>query len=469
MGQNFIACDREQSFLMPPDVREWLPENHLAWFVIDAVEEMELAAFYAVYRADGHGRPAYEPAMMVALLLFAYARGIRSSRMIERACEEDVAYRVIAAQQRPDHATIARFVERHEDALAGLFGAVLGLCAQAGLARVGVVAIDGTKVLANASRDANLDYEQIAREILEEAQAVDAAEDEAFGAARGDELPPELSSSQGRRKWLREAQRELDRRREQEARPIRRSRPARLKEAKRRLDEQLFTECRANAAYEAYRARGVMKNGRRLGPNTTPKPYMPPEIPEGRINLTDPDSRVVKGLRGFIQGYNAQAVTTEDQVVIATEVTIASPDFGHLEPMLHATRSELEAAGVTEQPEVVLADAGYWHHEQMNAITKRGIELLIPPDSSRRKGARPGWQGGAYQAMRERLATDRGAELYGKRQPMIEPVFGHTKFNRRIDRFQRRGRHAARTEWRLITATHNLLKLWRHTMAPTPA
>ena len=195
MGQNFIACDREQVFLMPPDVREWLPENHLAWFVIDAVEGMDLAAFYAAYRHDGHGRPAYEPTMMVALLLYAYARGIRSSRAIERACEEDVAYRVIAAQQRPDHATIARFVERHEDALAGLFAAVLGLCAQAGLARVGVVAIDGTKVLANASRDANVDYEQIAREIVAEAQAVDAAEDEAYGEARGDELPPELTSS----------------------------------------------------------------------------------------------------------------------------------------------------------------------------------------------------------------------------------------------------------------------------------
>jgi len=195
---------------MPPDVREWLPESHLAWFVIDAVAEIDLSAFYVAYRHDGHGRPAYEPAMMVALLLYAYARGTRSSRAIERACEEDVAYRVIAAQQRPDHATIARFVERHEAALADLFGAVLGLCARAGLARVGVVAIDGTKVLANASRDANVDYEQIAREILAEAHAVDAAEDEAYGEARGDELPPELATSQGRRGWLREAKRRLD-------------------------------------------------------------------------------------------------------------------------------------------------------------------------------------------------------------------------------------------------------------------
>src|SRR5918996_4751704 len=165
MGPSFIACDREQSFLMPPDVREWLPEGHLAWFVIDAVGEMNLDAFYAAYRLDGRARPAYDPAMMVALLLYAYARGIRSSRVIERGCDEDVAFRVIAAQQRPDHATIARFVERHQDAIAGLFGEVLMLCARSGLAKVGVIAVDGTKVRANASRDANADYQQLAREI----------------------------------------------------------------------------------------------------------------------------------------------------------------------------------------------------------------------------------------------------------------------------------------------------------------
>jgi transposase len=197
MPQNFLACDREQVFLMPPDVREWLPEGHLAWFVLDAVGEMDLAAFYAAYRADGHGRGAYEPAMMVALLLYAYARGVRSSRAIERACEEDIAFRVIAAQQRPDHATLARFVERHEAAIASLFGEVLALCAQAGLGRVGVVAIDGTKLSANASRDATVDYDRIAREIVEDARAVDAAEDERFGDARGDELPPELRRRAG--------------------------------------------------------------------------------------------------------------------------------------------------------------------------------------------------------------------------------------------------------------------------------
>jgi transposase len=199
MGQSFIACDREQSFLMPPDVREWLSEGHLAWFVIDAVAEMDLEAFYAAYRQDGRSRPAYDPAMMVGLLLYAYARGTRSSRTIECGCEEDVALRVVAAQQRPDHATIARFVERHQDAIAGLFGEVLSLCAKSGLVNVGVLAVDGTKVPGNASRNANVDYEQLAREILEDAKAVDAAEDELYGEARGDELPEQLRTGQGRR------------------------------------------------------------------------------------------------------------------------------------------------------------------------------------------------------------------------------------------------------------------------------
>src|SRR3954470_7786606 len=328
MGQRFVACDREQSFLMPPDVREWLPSRHLAWFVIDAVAEMDLDAFYAAYRVDGRSRPPYDPAMMVALLLYAYARGIRSSRVIERACEEDVAFRVLAAQQRPDHATIARFVERHEHALAGLFGEVLTLCARSGLAKVGVIAVDGTKVNANASRNENRDYEQLAREILEDARAVDAAEDELYGDARGDELPPELATADGRRGWLREAKQRLEAERAANPQPVRRSRPKRVKQAKRRLEEELWTETRANAEYEAYRRRGVMKNGRRMGPSTVPKPYTPPATPEGRINTTDPDSHVVKGLRGFIQGYNAQAVTNEHQIVIAAEIKTAGGDFG---------------------------------------------------------------------------------------------------------------------------------------------
>ena len=447
---------------MPPDVRDWLPESHLAWFVIDAVAEMNLDGFYGAYRRDGRARPAYDPAMMVAVLLYAYARGIRSSRLIERACEEDVAFRVLAAQQRPDHATIARFVERHQEAVAELFGEVLVLCARSGLVTVAVIAVDGTKLHANACRDENLDYEQVAREIVAEAQAVDAAEDELYGEARGDELPEQLRTGEGRRAWLREAKRELEAQRQKEARPVPRSRPKRLKEAKRRLEEELFTEVRANAAYERYRS-GRMRDGRRF--SRPPDPYTPPTTPEGRINVSDPDSRVVKGLRGFIQGYNAQAVTNEHQIVVAAEVMTAAPDFGHLEPMLDAAQRELEIAGVTERPEVLLADAGYWHQQQMEHIIDRGIQVLIPPDASKRKGARRGWAGGYYAFMRRVLAGERGGELYRQRQPMIEPVFGQTKFNRGIDRFRRRGRAAVRAEWRLITATHNLLKLHRHALA----
>jgi hypothetical protein len=382
--------------------------------------------------------------------------------VIERACEEDVAFRVLAAQQRPDHATLARFVERHQEAIAGLFGEVLTLCARSGLVKVGVIAVDGTKVQANASRDENLDYEQLAREIVEEARAVDAAEDELYGEARGDELPPEFATAQGRRGWLREAKQRLEAERAANPQPVSRSRPKRLKEAKRRLEEELWTEVRANQAYEAYRARGRMKDGRRLG--RPPDPYQPPATPEGRINVTDPDSHVVKGLRGFLQGYNAQVVTNEQQVVLAAEIETVGADFGHLEPMLDAATRELHAAGVEDTPNVLLADAGYWHGEQMERIVDRGIQVLIPPDTSRRRTTRRNWEGGHYDFMRRVLASERGGELYRKRQPMIEPVFAQTKFNRGLDRFRRRGRGAVRAEWRLITATHNLLKLHRHAL-----
>src|SRR3954462_7838143 len=238
MAQNFLACDRDQELLLPPSLREWLPEEHFAWFVIDAVAELDLSAFLASYRVDGHGRAAHDPAMMVALLLYCYAIGERSSRRIERRCIEDVATRVICANQAPDHTTIARFGQRHETALAEFFGEVLALCAEAGLVCVGVIAVDGTKVHANASERATRGYEDIARQILEQAAAVDAGEDERFGDARGDELPSELATGQGRQRWLQDAKRRLDERGAQEAKPIARSRSERLREAKRRLEEE---------------------------------------------------------------------------------------------------------------------------------------------------------------------------------------------------------------------------------------
>jgi transposase len=229
MPQNFIACDREQELLLPASLKEWLAEDHLAWFVLATIDEMDLSGFYGAYRGDGRGRAAHEPGMMLALLLYAYCKGQRSSRVIERECVEDVAFRVIAANQRPDHTTIARFRQRHETALADLFGQVLGLCAEAGLVKAGVVAIDGTKAYANASQHAARDYGQIAKEILAEAAEVDSKEDEQYGGKRGDELPPELATEQGRRGWLREAKRRLDEKRAAEAKPIPRSRRERLR------------------------------------------------------------------------------------------------------------------------------------------------------------------------------------------------------------------------------------------------
>ena len=286
---------------MPPSLREWLPEGHLAWCVLDAVAEMDLSAFYERYRRDGWGRPAYEPALMVALLLYSYARGERSSRGIERRCVEDVAYRVIASNLAPDHVTINRFRSEHQDALAGLFGDVLGLCARAGMVRVGTVAVDGSRMAANASKEQTVDYEQLARKILEEAAEIDAAEDGLYGDRRGDELPEQLRTGKGRQEWLRDAKRQLEAERAADPKPVPRARAPRLQEAKRRLQEELWAEQRANAAYEEWRATAKDTLGRGLG--APPTLYTPPELPAGTVNLTDPDSRIVQSRRGFMQGY----------------------------------------------------------------------------------------------------------------------------------------------------------------------
>jgi transposase len=466
MPQNFLSCDRDQPLLLPPDLRDWLDEDHLAWFVIEAIEELDLEPFYASYRADGHGASAHEPKMMLTLLAYAYTVGERSSRGIERHCREDVAFRVICANQVPDHATIARFRVRHQQALADLFGQVLGLCAEAGLVKVGLLAVDGSKFAAAASDSAIRTHKQIAAEVLAEAAEVDAAEDEIHGDARGDELPEHLASRGGRRAWLREAKQRLDAERAAKAEPVPRDRKERLSLCHRRLVEDWRAEREGNRAYEAYRERGVMKDGRRFG--APPKPYQPPARPEGKINTTDPDARRMKFGRNFIPAYNAQAVTTSEQVIVAAEIATEGGDFEQLCPMISAAERELEAAGVTEGPEVVLADAGYWSNDHIDSLRERGMTPIVAPDTTRNR-PRKTRLGGPYDFMRRVLATERGGALYSKRMPMVEPVFAQIKANRRIGRFKRRGRAAVLSEWRLIAATHNLLKLHRHSLAVAAA
>jgi transposase len=532
MPQNFLECDREQVFLMPPSLRDWLPEDHFAWFVIETVAGMDLGAFYEAYRADGHGRAAHEPAMMVSLLAYAYATGVYSSRGIVRHCRQDVAYRVITANRVADHATVARFVRRHEVALAGLFTVVLELCDSAGLVECGVVALDGTKLSGNATRETSVDFGRIASELIGFAIASDEAEDEEHGEARGDELPEELQTDEGRREWLArelaarrqakrqseqedkddededegedggeggadsgpergpgyefdaerivarvqgrdgwllDAKRQLDLKRWQAPAPVTRAREERLWDAAERLEQDLAAVRAGNEAYEQWRATATDRLGRSLSGNRLPKPYTPPATPQTTVNLSDPDTHLMKGHKVFVQGYNAQAVVDPNQIVIAAEVSTEPVDFSALEPLMSAARRELERANVSTQPRVAVADAGFWNEQQMDKLAADGIAVLVPPESGKRKGQRPGWSGGRYSWMRGLLTSDQGRELYRLRRQVIEPVFGHTKHNRKFTQFHRRGRGAVRTEWRLLMMTHNLTKLYRHQIATAGA
>lgn len=483
MAFNFRPVEREQQFLMPPSIAEWLPDDHLAWFVIDVVDELDLSQFEARYRVDGKGAAAYHPAMMTALWLYAYCVGEQSSRQVERRCVEDVPFRVLAANQRPDHSTIARFRHEHAVALSGLFAQVLALCARAGLVRVDVVALDGTKLRANASRNASREVAELEAQLgawFADADEVDAAEDALESRSRRVEL-----GRQDRRRRVLEA----------------------LRQAKA---------------------------------DTTGNDRL-------RRNISDPDSRLMKARQGFVQGYNAQAIATVDQVVLAAEVTATPIDRNQLVPMIEAAARMLHDAAVTDEVGVLLADAGYWSHQ--NATSGVSCELLIATTTSTKQAEGPSEAvghriaaddeaeaadeaefdrraqildrrcrgelsmeaaaeeigvslGRAYallrryrldgrdgllsrrhrpngkrrvdrvrqhmrvkHAMNEVLATERGRDLYSRRKVMIEPVFGQHKAVRGFDHFSCRGRQACDTEWKLINLTHNVLKLWRQITA----
>ncbi len=447
VGYNFLGVERDQVFLMPPSLSEWLEEDHLAWFVLDAVEQMDLSGFHAGYRADGWGRAAHDPKMMVALMLYAYCIGVRSSRGIERACGVDVAFRVIAANQAPDHTTIARFRQRHEQALASVFTESLRLCAQAGMVKVGLVAVDGTKMGCPAALAANRTKSHIDDQVatmLAEAAAVDAREDVLFGAGgTGDEPPAQLRGARARRERFAAAKAQLDAAADQA----------------RAAHEQRLAE---RAAKE--QASGKKLRGR--------KPKPPADESQAKANTSDPDSQIMKTKDGYVQGYNAQAVATEDQIVVAAEVTDEHNDQAQLHPMIAATNQALAEAGIEERPERLLADAGYCSEDNLAALNGQDPDCFIatrnthrnPEPRCGRRGPLPA-EATLVDTMDRKVSTKAGRSVYQKRQHIIEPVFGQTKDARAARRFMRRGKTAAQSEWKLLMGTHNLLKLYRQTLA----
>jgi hypothetical protein len=392
--------------------------------------------------------------MMVAVLLYAYCQGLRSSRRIARALEEDVGFRVVAANQQPDFRTLCRFRAEHEAALERLFVQVLRLCRAAGLVKLGVVALDGTKVAANASLAANREYQTLeaeVRKILVEAKMADEAEDAQYGSdRRGDELPEGLRRHSDRLKRLLEAK-------------------ARLEEEAAQAAQVVQEKLEQRQSEEA--ATGKKKRGRK------PKVVEPIPTDEAKANTTDPGSRIMKTRQGYAQGYNVQALVSEDQIIIAVGVTQEANDVRQLTPMLHTLKRTLEAAGIAERPRVVLADAGYWSEANVTAETRpEGPELLIATtkDWKQRKAARE--RGcprgriprdlGLRERMERKLLTQRGRRLYKMRGVLVEPVFGQVKEGQAFRRFMRRGLEAAASEAVLIGTTHNLLKLWRSGQAP---
>ena len=475
MAINLREADRDQLYLLPPSVADWLPEDHFAYFILDVVAQFDLTAFYAGLREDGRGGAAYDPATVLAALLYAYSVGESSSRRIEQRLIEDVALRVVAANQQFDHATLARFRRRHADALCDLFAQVLGLCVSEGLVMSGVVSIDGTKLEANASLAANRTRRQLAEEILGEAERVDHDDDERLGDARGDELPDRWRRRDGRR--------------------------ARVAEALRQLDEADASD------YEfrlAARAQKEAELGHKLS-GAKPSPTSG-RAKERIANPTDPDSRPLRSHGHFIQGYNAQAAVSADQVIVAAEVTNAASDTTMFIPMVRATEENLARAGASPAA-TFAADTGYWNVE--NVTMDVDAELLVTPMPVVNGNLEPGdtrlelreaifarvergelslpaaavemdisaaWAWRLFtnrqrgrgdpavlrKQMLERLDSPAGRRRYALRKVTTEPVFGNIKANLRFRRLSGRGIALATSEWRLICTVHNLFKVRNH-------
>src|SRR5436190_5440881 len=400
MSHLFRPYSQDQRLLLPPDMREWLPEGDLALFISDVVDALDLSAIYRAYeRVDGRGQAAYHPAMMVKLVLYGYCTGVPSSRKLEQATYRDVAFRVLAGDQHPDHDSIAAFRQRHLTALADVFGQVLRLCQEAGLVKLGHVALDGTKIKANASKHKAMSYARMeqtearltqeVRQLLAEAQRVDAAEDAAYGRGRrGEELPAELAR--------------------------RESRLAAIRVAKAALEAEAHAKATRDAAEaQAKVAAQAQREGSAKGrPVTVPDPEQARPAPKAQYNFTDPESRIMKdgATKAFVQAYNAQvAVDGHAQVIVACELTQAAPDVAQLLPLLQQVE-----ANTGHQPGVGLADAGYFSEANITLAQARGIDVYVPPDR-RAHGAADlsappprAPKSAAAAAMRAKLATAAG-------------------------------------------------------------
>ena len=445
--KRFRACSVDQPLLLAPSLHDWLPERHLARFVARVVEEIDLGPILDDYaRKDGRGQAAYHPEMMVRLLVYCYAIGQRSSRGIEEATHDNVAVRYLAADQHPDHSSIAGFRQRHLDALAGLFVEVLRLCQKAGMVRLGEIAIDGTKLAGDASHRRSRRYERLTEKELEwvaqmekllsEAAAIDAAEDRQYGPdQRREQLPEELSTAKRQLAQIRLAKQELEREAREKAEQAAQEKAA--QQGKPRDEAQNKRWQRARSGQPA---------------------------PKTQANLTDPESRLVKdgATKAIIQGYNAQAAADgAHQIIVAQTVTQQANDKQQLTPMLAAV--EENVGPITG---LVTADAGYWNEESLQAALASGVDVLVPPDGGKTAGKqkRPANapQGTLAQQMRERLATESGKKEYRRRGAIIEPVFGHIKQLRGYRRFSFRGLRKVQAEWGIICMAMNLRKLFRY-------
>jgi transposase len=458
MGQNFIADTVNQTLLFPPSLHDWLPEGHLARFLLDVVSALDLSAIYTSYQEkDGRGQAAYAPEMMVRLLLYGYARGVYSSRKIETRTFEDVAFRYLSGDQHPDHATIAEFRKRHLEALSGLFTQALLLCSEAGLVKLGHVSIDGTKIKANASKHKAMSYKhmneteaRLKQEIdalLAAAEKTDAEEDAQYGKDRhGDELPAELQRRESRLRKIGAAKAVL----EQEAKEKASQQRA---EAEQKLAER----------EEQERRTGKKKRGRKP---ELPDPEQAKPDDTAQRNFTDAESRIMpdganKG--SFVQGYNAQiAVDSASQVIVAAEVTQETNDKKQLLPMI-----ALIAANLEQKPEKVSADTGYFSEANVTDESVKDVDLYVATgrdkhgDAVETSSDPPPPGASPKEAMREKLRTEAGRTVYKMRKAIVEPVFGQIKEQRGFRRFSLRGKENVSCEWKLVCAVSNLLKLFR--------